>query len=401
MDLIFRSEGDGYVMVAPDHGVEFHVQRLRWQGDDLKGELAVHCGYVEGRAIDGCLSRGTFNFSSPHARDQHGQLLARRSHASKLPWSDWLEALYEHITHDLRHGLPGVLLRDVPEPGPEVEHNINGWRIPANDPTIVFGDPEAGKSLLAIYLAGTLAASGVSTILVDFEWNASPHRGRLGRFFPGALPPVHYVRLDRPLIYETERLRGYVDEHRIRYAVLDSVGYGCHGKPEDAEVALAYFRALRPLGIGTLHLAHVTKPSKGETTADRDQSTQRPFGSNFWHASARSTWYVKRTDPDAAAPNAPLTLGLFHRKSNSGARHPAVGLQFTFSPERIDVRRVDLAHVTELGAKLPAWQRMIAVLRTGAQPVNRLAETLEVSEATIRQVLSRDAKKTFYRTETG
>ena len=130
---------------------------------------------------------------------------------------------------------------------------------------------------------------------------------------------------------------------------------------------------------------------RGESRDAQDQT--RPFGSNFWHASARSTWFVKRTDPDTAGPNAPLTVGLFHRKSNNGPRHPALGFQFTFSADHIDVRRVDLAANDELGSKLPLWQRMKAVLTTGALPVKALAEQLDVPEASVRQALKRDADR--------
>src|SRR5437899_3056489 len=131
-ETLFRVVGDGYVMTMPRAGVEFHANRLRWQGDDLKGELAVMCGIVGGRAIDGCLSRGTFNFSSQYARDQLQKYLQKRSRTTSNEWAwlDWLDELAERIIRDLREGLPGVLLRDVPMPGPDVEHSIDGWRFP-------------------------------------------------------------------------------------------------------------------------------------------------------------------------------------------------------------------------------------------------------------------------------
>jgi hypothetical protein len=204
---------------------------------------------------------------------------------------------------------------------------------------------------------------------------------------------LHYVKLDRPLVYESDRLRGYIQKHGIRQVTFDSVGYGCAGKPEDAEHALAYFRALRPLNVGSLHIAHVTKPSKNDGPAERDASHSRPFGSTFWHASARSTWFAKRTDPDVAGPNAPLVIGLYHKKSNNGPRYPAIGFQFTFDGDRTHVGRIDLASVDELGSRLPVWQRMTAVLKSGALPVSDIAEQLDVDESTVRQALKRDADR--------
>jgi hypothetical protein len=369
------------------------TDRLRWQGDDLKGELAVMCGIIGGRAVDGSLSRSTFNFSSQRARDEHAKFLTRRARTNQLPWLDWLEELCERTIRAMREGLPGCLLRDVPLPGPDRLNQINGWPLPADDATVTFGDAETGKSILGMYVAGTLSAQGIPTLYVDFEWNAGPHRSRLGGLFPDALPPVHYVRCDRPLVHEADRLRHYVLQHGIRFGVFDSVGYACAGKPEDAEHALAYFRAGRPMNIGSLHLAHVTKPPRTEGGRREPAENLRPFGSTFWHASARSTWFVQRTDPDTTGPDAPLTLGLYHRKSNSGPRHPAIGFQFTFSAARIHVARVDLADVDDLGARLPLWQRMRALLKTGALPVSEIAESLQVQEATVRQALKRDADR--------
>ena len=389
-ESLFRKNGDGYVLTVPTEGLEFHAERLRWRDDDLKGELAVMCGLVGGRAVDGCLSRSTYNFSSQRARDEHAKYLVKRARTSQLPFADYLEELSERIIRDQRDGLPAMLLRDVPMPGPEVEHSIDGWRLPAHDVAIAFGDAESGKSLIGLYAGGWLAGQGVPTLYCDFEWNANPHRVRLAQLFPEGLPPLHYCKCDRPLVYESDRLRAYILKHGIRYTVFDSVGYACTGKPEDAEHALAYFRAARPLNIGSLHLAHITKPGKADSTAEREQSYQRPFGSNFWHASARSTWFCKRADPDKDGPAAPLTVGLFHRKSNSGPRYPALGFQFTFGPDRVRVARVDLAAHDELSERLPLWQRMKGLLARGALPTSAIAEQLDVPEGSVRQAIKRD-----------
>jgi hypothetical protein len=95
-------------------------------------------------------------------------------------------------------------------PGPEVEHSIDGWRLPAHDVAIAFGDAEAGKSLMSLYAAGRLAAEGIPTLYCEFAWNANPHRGRLAQLFPEALPPLHYCKCDRLLVYESDRLRAYI-----------------------------------------------------------------------------------------------------------------------------------------------------------------------------------------------
>jgi hypothetical protein len=60
-----------------------------------------------------------------------------------------------------------------------------------------------------------------------------------------------------------------------------------YGPPEAADSAADYFRALRTLNMGSLHIAHVTKAEGGD---------QKPFGSTFYHNGARSTWFVQRSE---------------------------------------------------------------------------------------------------------
>ena len=177
------------------------------------------------------------------------------------------------------------------------------------------------------------------------------------------MPSIRYIRCDRPLLQEVDRLRRIIVDEEITFGIFDSVGFACDGPPEAAESALAYFRAVRQLRIGGLHLAHVSKAENGD---------QRPFGSAFWHNSARSTWYVK------AANNEPgrLTIGLLHRKANLGPRLPALAYTFTFTPQRIGVQRVEAASVDDLVDALPIWHRMKEALTGGPRTLADLAAEL-------------------------
>src|SRR6185369_10696077 len=110
------------------------------------------------------------------------------------------------------------------------------------------------------------------------------------------------------LVYEVDRLTRIVRDRHIDYAVFDSVAFASDGPPEAAEVAGRYFRAVRQIGCGSLHIAHISKAENGD---------QKPFGSAFWHNGARSTWFAKRANEETSGTE-PLNLGLFHRKSNLG-----------------------------------------------------------------------------------
>jgi hypothetical protein len=367
--MIFQVLAEGHYRLADAaHGIEYDVDRLRRDRGELIGELAVSCGLVGARVIDDAiLSIGTFNFSSPRTRQEHAKRLAERSRTNgKLDWHAQLEELCQRVIKAERTGQPAIVLRTLARPVADVDHDIDGFTFPQQHGTILFGDGGACKSLFALYLGGRLAERGVRVALFDWELDAAQHRLRLEALF-GAdrMPDVRYVRCDRPLIYEVDRLQRLRHQDQLDFLLYDSAGYACSAKPEDAEQALAYFRAVRQIGGGSLHIAHVNKS---------DNNEHKPYGSNFWHNSARSTWFVKLA---ATSANGTVsTIGLFHRKANLGPRQPALGFAVTFESARTRIDRVDVANVDELAASLPLWQRMKDALASGPQTLASLAHDL-------------------------
>jgi hypothetical protein len=122
------------------------------------------------------------------------------------------------------------------------------------------------------------------------------------------MPAIQYVRCERPLIHEAERLKRLTHEHNLGFAIYDSIAPASDGPPEAAEVAAAYARAQRQIGIGGIHIAHI---NKGATEA----SEQMPFGSVFWFNLARSVWNAKAVT-DAMTP----AVAFYHRKKRASAR---------------------------------------------------------------------------------
>ena len=192
-------------------------------------------------------------------------------------------------------------------------------------------------------------------------------------------------RCTRPLIDESGRLSRAVALHGIQYVICDSVGVAVPGRPEDAEHAAGYARALRQLGpVGSLHLAHV---SKGAPDAP---DPNKPFGSVFWSNLARSTWFVKRSSDEATG--GVLDIGLYHRKSNTSALLPPRGLRLRFGL-RVAIDDLDLAGAdTSLAAGVPLWRRMrVELLRARLLSRDALARALDVSPDAVRKSLARHA----------
>lgn len=379
--MIFRTLGESHYWLAnADAGVEFDADRLRRDRGELVGELTVSCGLAGARVIDdGVLSVGTFNFSSPRTRQEHAKRLAERARTNgKLDWLAHLEEVCQRVITAERTGKPAIVLRDVPRPAADSEHDVDGFRFPQQHATIPFGDGGACKSLLALYGLGRLAQQGLRVALFDWELDAAQHRLRLESLFGSDMPDVRYVRCDRPLVYEVDRLQRIKHSEQLDFMGYDSAGFACNGKPEDAEQALSYFRAVRQIGGGSLHVAHITKGENND---------QKPFGSSFWHNSARSTWFVKlaATSQDGRTK----TIGLFHRKSNLGPQYPALGFEVKFEDRRTSIKRVDVADVDELTASLPLWQRMKNALKDGPQTIASLAADLDAPVDSIDKAVRR------------
>jgi hypothetical protein len=188
------------------------------------------------------------------------------------------------------------------------------------------------------------------------------------------------------LIYEADRLRRIAETDRLDFAVFDSVAWACHVAPEAAEAATLYYQAVRRIGMGSLHIAHINRSETGD---------QRPFGSTFWHNGARAIWFTKITEdlPDSHT----RTVGLFPRKRNTGPLGKALAFEFQFQPDRTQVKRVDVADVADLAPRLSLSQRMAHLLRGGALTIAAIAEELDEKVDSVTKAAKRGDGKLFIR----
>ena len=346
MRRTFNAVGDRrYVFAIPDLQLELDVDRLRREKHTLVGELAVRCGLAGARAVNGnSLSVADFNLSSARARTERARHLGKLADATEIDWDRLLEEFCQRVLTAEREGQPATLLREFPRPVDDYL-DVEGIRLHRRHPVILFGDGGTTKSYLSLYLAGRLDQRRIRVLYADWEFDGEDHRDRLERLFGSEMPAVQYIRCDRPLVFEVDRIRRIVQEDEIDYVIYDSIAFACDGPPEASEVGGAYFRAVRQIGRGSLHLAHVNKSDTGD---------KKPFGSNFWHNGARATWNIKTTDQAPGAGE--LSIGLFNRKANIGPVRPAVGFRITFEEDRTRFTRVDLRDVHELAPQLPLWQ---------------------------------------------
>lgn len=375
--------GVGYQLQITDLGIQFDCTRVRTRYDETYGLLTVRANFRGARVIeDHILSSADFNLSSLRSRQDRAKHLHDRASADSIDWLGLLEDLCLRVLNHEERGHPEIALEDVPcdmEQSPEIEAGT--LPLLRSHPTIWFGDGAAGKSLLALYAAIGLAENGHRVLYCDWELDGESHAQRLKRF-SGPVPSLRdcllYRRCERSFQREALQIRDIVAKRKITYIVCDSIGFAAEGAPESAEAATAYFRALRECGpVGSLHLAHMNRS---------DQGDQKPFGSIFWHAGARATWFLKRT---SAEESDDMMVAFHNRKSNLGKLRPAFGRRISFLPNETRVARCEVAESEEMARELPLWQRIKGSLQRGPMTTIALANELDAKEDTVRRTTHR------------
>jgi len=273
--------------------------------------------------------------------------------------------------------------------------------LPAHQPSIFFGDGEAGKTfqayLLALCVAHKMAylkfdvpAEHGRVMIVDYETDKETAKVRLLRLLKGlslGWPQdrlIYWGARGISLPAQKEAIKRRVLEDDVRLLVIDSAAAAC-GEPRNEQEVLAYFNALAYIGVTSLTIAHV---SHGDGT---QRQRYKPFGSVFWHNAARSTWYVTRVQGGGAD----MEVGLINRKMSNGPRHKPLAVTMKFDDsDPLGSIRVETASgddVPEIRNELPLPQRFMTLLRVGERVGRTEPHTTE--ELCAQSWVSEDAGK--------
>ena len=365
-----------YIFEVPIWHTRFEADRLRREKQELWGELAVRCGLAGARLVNGYLSIGDFNFSSIRSRQDRARLLAERANTNgQLDWFGELDHFCQQVIDAERNSGRSCNLRELPRPEPSDDIYLDDLTFPRRHPAILFGDGGTAKSYTALYLAGRLAQRSIPVAFFDWELCGEDHRDRLERIFGSDMPHIHYAICERPLTAVVDGLRRVVKDNRIQYAIFDSIAFACDGPPEDAEVAARYFRALREIGCGSLHTAHVSR--------SKEDHDKKPFGSIFWHNGARSTWFVQVSEQ--VGDEKVLRLGFYNRKNNLGALHSPASFSVEFRDDRTVFQRAEVGETPDLAAKMSIRQRMRHLLKHGSLSPEVIAEEIEADVESVKR----------------
>jgi hypothetical protein len=384
-----RREGFDLALVWPD-GVRFTLTAIRDGREGVRGELTI--------AQNGHRRHwGSFALSSTSARETLRKKL--EATAPGLPWGEYLEQACWQLTEEARRGEPIVTLTgQVTSPTRKLLPRF----LYEGEPTLVYGDGDTGKSLVALALAaavhtgaalpcGLQPLRAVPAAFLDWETSRDTIEARLALVAAGLgidPPAIVYKRMTRPLVDEIIALAAEFARRRIGFVAIDSKMFAVAGGEGAAfhEPITAFYTALRMFApAAVLVLNHVTNADA------RNGGPARPFGGAFAFNGPRLIWEAKR-DPDVTDATA---IAFTCRKANNLPRKPdPFGLRFQPGDGTITVLPFDLqeaAPQTTAGAGVA--YRIRLALATSDLTTGELANGLNVSEDSVGRIVRRLAQK--------
>ena len=309
---------------------------------------------------------------------------ARANGQGHLDWGGMLGRSIGEVLELFRRGEPAIYLRDAPEPEAG-EYALEPLAL-ARQPGILFGHGGGLKSSIGLaaglsihtgreILPGLVPPAARRVGLLDWEFDAWEHKKRMSHLVGDDMPDLVYARCSGALRDQVDRIKEIVREHRLEFLIVDSILPALGGDPLSAETALAFFGALRQIGLGALCVAHITK----------DGGEEMPFGSVMFHNLARLTWFAKKSQQPGQAV---ATVGLFNRKSNVGQLYRPLGFRWTWAgpegSERVRIERTDVSVEPGLAEQMSIGTRVWRVLDQGALAVEEIHARLTAADPEIK-----------------
>jgi len=385
-----RHEGDALILTWAGSGVRAEVEQLRRDRHDLHGEVTW---YVDDPLVEYPHLHGAkLNMSSTRERDSLARYLEGRTDGMGIDWPVLIEQLCVLAKREDARGEPYVKIgkgSDAPE---ERRYRIERL-VEENQITMLYGDSGAGKSTIAVAAALSVQASALvlglrpepgPVLYLDYETDAGEQDKRIRAIAKGYgladCPEIDYRHMVMPLADDITSIRRRVDSEGISFVIVDSVGFACGGKPEDAETSLRMYLALRQLNATKLVIHHVTGAQSQE------KGRRHPFGS-VYHVNVPRAHWEARAAPETESIT--LRVALYNRWSNNAPRFRPMGYELTFAKDATYIKPSGIMDVPELAQGLSLTEQIAGALRTGSLSVLELAEHVDTTEGAIRTCLNK------------
>jgi hypothetical protein len=389
-----QRDADTWSLSWDEHGIGMGFESLRDSSTSLKARVMVE-STVAGRV----LGPVSVDLLSMRAQSEFANACADRVNGlGKDAWKALVVQACAVVSKQWAEPTPTVDLSTEEDSG-KVEYLVKGL-IPRGETTVMYGDGESAKSLLALRVAFSVALGSElpwgerpvrgNVLYLDWETNTRTVASRLRRLALGELcakPPIFYRQCFRSLVDDLPSIREEISKRNIALVIVDSIGFAASGALVEDETARTAMNALRAMTPATrLVVAHVSKSS-----AEATSGKSKPFGSAFFWNGMRSGFEVRRSEEQASDNQ--IDLGIYHHKSNDGGHIKPFGLTVLFDTEKdgIVFDKTDIQDVPDLASRTSLSNRIRALLQKGAMDTHTLAEELEVKDSTIRTTAGRMA----------
>lgn len=311
---------------------------------------------------------------------------------SKDGWLGLVETCLETVVSRSRQGEPVELILDV-----KMEQTSDFLLYPLlhrDDINILFGLGGSLKSTLSAWIAMKVALGmdGDAENVGILDWESTSHAWarRLREVATGLneqdpAPNIIYRRMHQPLADDVESVYRIGTEHSVGLWILDSAMWACGGRPEEAEYAMALFRAVRSLRGTVLMIAH----------QNNDESTKRPYGNVMWVNAPRSVIQVQRSN--TTVEDNQVVVGLTQRKVNYGKRFAPMAYRATFHQssdefytegDKVDISHANIMDEEDL-AEGQSWVlRITHLLRNGRMAKTDIPAELKANSTQVKTVLT-------------
>lgn len=385
-----------YTLLWAAEQVAIRIDRIREDSKyNVSGEVLV--GTTIPGVPEGHLHQARLNLTSTASRVTLAKMLTQR--VDTLDWGAILEQACVTVLEEHRKGEPVVDLSTLPS-RESLRYRYKPLLLEGL-PNLFYGDGGIGKSLVALYISVAIQlpwddmgfeAQPGNALYLDYEMSSHDTRERMlaiCKAFNGPPDcPVLYRFCHQPLAAEIEEVQRIVAARNIELVVVDSAGPACGGKPEDAEMTIGYFSALRSLRVTSLTLAHVAKNPQQKTI----------FGSAYWFNLARGVFELKKAQE---AGQGDFSIGIFHRKSNATQLLRPIGLHVSIATneagilESVALERIQVKDVPELAEALPLKERVSELLKGGQMAPKDIAEAIGKPLESVYMVLNRHKGRAF------
>jgi hypothetical protein len=376
-----------------EDGIRIIIRDLDRRKMDLWGMMTVLWRMGDAKPVT--LLRTRINFFSTSNKESHDRYLRKQLDRE---WRSRLEYVGAICDDHHTSGEPAIWLNDVPDPKP-LEFHLPPI-LESGEHTILYGDGGAGKSMLALAIAlsvakgidlipGLTATARCRVMYLDWETNKSGHARRERALLRGAKleqpgRQILYKRMHSPLADASEELVATVKEYGIGLVIIDSAGMACGGLISDEQAVAGMFLAARSFGCTVLTITHVPK----------DNQSRKPIGSSYWWNEARACWEIKH---DQFEGSSAYTIVLNHTKHNNQPKQRSLSFEFEYEGTSVHIRKADAAANAELNKTLSLPRRIeFELVQDPWKTAKELAGALESSEKRVGEALLLGEKKSRF-----